>query len=176
MMNKVLGGDFTSRINMNLREGKHWSYGAVSQVVPAKGQRMYIMVSSVQIDKTSDSISEVQKEFRWIVGEKPPTAEEFARVQSNEVLGLPGGWETISQVAGSLQEFVQFDLPDTYYNDYAARITGMKTEDVQQAARRVIKPKSMVWVIVGDRAKIEESIKALGLGPITYIDADGNRL
>jgi len=176
MMNKILGGDFTSRVNMNLREGKHWSYGAGSAIVPAKGQRMYITYSSVQSDKTADSISEVQKEFQGIVGEKPPTAEEFAKVQSNEVLGLPGSWETISRVASSLEEIVQFNLPDTYYNDYPARITGMKTEDVQQAAQRVVKPNSVVWVVVGDRAKIEESVKAMGLGPITYVDADGNRL
>ncbi len=174
MMNKLLGGDFTSRINMNLREGKHWSYGAGSWIEAAKGQRMYIVSSSVQVDKTAESIAEVQKELQWIVGEKPPTAEEFAKVQSGEVLGLPGSWETISSVAGSLAHIVQFDLPDTYWNDYAARITGMKAEDVQQAARRVIKPNGVVWVVVGDRAKIEEPIKALGLGPITYVDADGN--
>lgn len=174
MMNKLLGGDFTSRINMNLREDKHWSYGAGSGIVAAKGQRMYIVSSSVQVDKTADSIAEVQKELQWIVGDKPPTTEEFAKVQSGEVLGLPGWWETISSVAGSLEQLVQFDLPDTYWNDYAARITGMKTEDVQQAARRVIRPNSVVWVVVGDRAKIEEPLKALGLGLIQYVDADGN--
>lgn len=176
MMNKILGGDFTSRVNMNLREDKHWSYGAGSFVIPARGQRLYITFSSVQMDKTADCISEVQKEYQWIVGDKPPTEEEFAKVQSNEVLRLPGSWETISQVAGSLEDIVQFNLQDTYFNDYANRITGMKIDDVQQAARQVIKPNGVVWVIVGDRAKIEESIKSMGLGPITYIDADGNRL
>ncbi len=176
MMNNILGGDFTSRVNMNLREGKHWSYGAGSTIVPAKGQRIYVAYSSVQCDKTADSILEVQKEFRGIAGEKLPTAEEFAKVQTNEVLGLPGSWETIGRVAGALTEIVQFNLPDTYYDDYPARITGMKTEDVQQAAQRVIKPNSMVWVVVGDRAKIDEPIKAMGLGSVTYVDADGNRL
>jgi zinc protease len=176
MMNKILGGDFTSRINMNLREDKHWSYGAGSIILPAQGQRMYITYSSVQMDKTADSIAEVQKEFQGITGAKPPTAEEFAKVQANEVLSLPGRWETISSVAGSLEEIVQFNLSDTYWNDYAARITAMKAADVQAAARRVIKPNAVVWVVVGDRTKIEEPLQALGLGPVTYLDADGNRL
>jgi zinc protease len=176
LMNNILGGDFTSRINMNLREDKHWSYGAGSGIVPAKGQRMYIVSSSVQGDKTSDSMREVQKELQGIAGDKPPTVEEFAKTQANVVLGLPGSWETIGQVASSLEEIVQFNLPDTYYRDYPARIQGMKAEAVQDAAKRVIKPNSLVWVIVGDKAKIEASIKALGWGDVRYADADGNLL
>jgi len=176
LMNNILGGDFTSRVNMNLREDKHWSYGATSLIVDAKGQRMYIVFSSVQGDKTADSMREVQKELQAIAGDKLPTAEEFAKTQSNVVLGLPGSWETIGQVAGSVEQIVQYGLPDTYYQEYPAKIQGMKAEAVQDAAKRVIKPNSLVWVIVGDKAKIEESIKALGLGEIRYADADGNLL
>jgi len=176
LMNNILGGDFTSRINMNLREDKHWSYGAHSEIWEAKGQRVYLVYSSVQCDKTADSMREVQKELQWIAGEKPPTAEEFAKTQADVVLGLPGSWETIGRVADSVEEIVQYNLPDTYYKDYPARIKGLQTEAVQDAARRVIKPNSLVWVIVGDKVKIEASIKALGLGDIKYIDADGNPL
>ena len=176
LMNNILGGDFTSRINMNLREDKHWSYGAHSEIWEAKGQRVYLVYSSVQCDKTADSMREVQKELQWIAGEKPPTAEEFAKTQADVVLGLPGSWETIGRVADSVGEIVQYNLPDTYYKDYPARIKGLQTEAVQDAARRVIKPNSLVWVIVGDKVKIEASIKALGLGDIKYIDADGNPL
>jgi zinc protease len=176
LMNNILGGDFTSRINMNLREGKHWSYGAHSMVMDAKGQRMYLVFSSIQGDKTADSMREVQKELQGIAGDKPPTAEEFAKTQSDVVLGLPGSWETISRVARSVEEIVQYNLPDTYFKEYPARIREMKVEAVQDAAKRVIKPNSIVWVIVGDKAKIEESIKALGFGDIKYVDADGNLL
>jgi zinc protease len=176
LMNNILGGDFTSRVNMNLREGKHWSYGATSIIVDAKGQRMYIVLSSVQGDKTSDSMREIRNELQSIAGDKPPTAEEFTKTQSNVVLGLPGSWETIGQVAGSVEQIVQYGLPDTYFKEYPAKIQQMKTEAVQDAAKRVIKPNSLVWVIVGDRVKIEEPIKALGLGEIRYVDADGNLL
>jgi len=176
LMNNILGGDFTSRINMNLREGKHWSYGAHSIIVDAKGQRMYLVLSSIQGDKTADSMREVQKELQGIAGDKPPTAEEFAKTQSDVVLGLPGSWETIGRVAGSLEEIVQYNLPDTYFKEYPARIREMKVDAVQDAAKRAIKPNSIVWVIVGDKAKIEDSIKALGFGDIKYVDADGNLL
>jgi len=173
LMNNILGGDFTSRINMNLREDKHWSYGASSMIRAAKAQRMYIVYSSVQSDKTAEAMQEVQKELQAIAGDKPPTDEEFAKTQSNVVRGLPGSWETIEQVAWSLEEIVQYNLPDDYFQRYPATITGMKTEDVRQAAKRAVKPGSLVWVIVGDKAKVDDSIKALGW-PVAYVDADGN--
>ncbi len=176
LMDDILGGDFTSRINMNLREDKHWSYGAHSMRPGAKGQRMYFVSSSVQGDKTADCMREVQKELQAIVGDRPPTPEEFAKTQTNVVLRLPGSWETIGRVAAYVGQIVQYGLPDTYYKDYPARIKGLQAEAVQDAAKRVIKPNSLVWVIVGDKAKIEEPIKALGFGDIKYVDADGNLL
>jgi zinc protease len=173
LMNQILGGAFTSRINMNLREDKHWSYGARSTIMDARGQRMYVVHSSIQGDKTAEAMAEVQKEIRGIAGDRPPTAEEFAKVQSNEVLGLPGWWETIDAVAASLTTIVQYNLPDDYYQKYPAKIAGMTVEDVRRAARQTVKPASLVWVIVGDKAKVDDSIKALGW-PVAYVDTDGN--
>ncbi|UCD52298.1 MAG: insulinase family protein [Phycisphaerales bacterium] len=175
LMNNILGGDFTSRINMNLREDKHWSYGAGSWIFPAKAQRMYIAYSSVQSDKTSEAMQEVQKELRWIIGDKPPTEAEFTKTQSNVIRGLPGSWETIRRVAGSLEEIVQYDLPDNYFQEYPAKVTGMTLQDVRQAAEQALKPDSLVWIVVGEKAKIDGPIKAMGL-PVTYVDADGNPL
>ncbi len=175
LMNNILGGDFTSRVNMNLREDKHWSYGASSMILPAKAQRMYILYSSVQSDKTAEAMQEVQKELQRIIADEPPTEEEFDKTQSNVVRGLPGSWETIGQVAGSLEEIVQYDLPDSYYQEYPAKIAALAVQDVRQAAKQAIKPASLVWVVVGEKAKINDSIKALGL-PVAYVDADGNPL
>ena len=175
LMNNILGGDFTSRVNMNLREDKHWSYGASSMILPAKAQRMYFLYSSVQSDKTADAMQEVRKELQGIAGDKPPTEEEFVKTQSNVVRGLPGSWETIGQVAGSVEEIVQYNLPDDYYQQYPAKIANMTVQEVRQAAAQAVKPASLVWVVVGEKAKIDDSVKALGL-PVTYMDADGNRL
>ncbi len=176
LLNTLFAGAFTSRINMNLREDKHWSYGVRGGIMDAKGQRLYLVSGGVQGDKTADSMREIRKELQSIVGDKPPTAEEFAKAQADVVLGLPGTWETIGRVTGSIEEIVRYDLPDTYFKDYPARIRDMKLEAVKDAAPRAIKPNAVVWVIVGDRAKIEEPIKALGWGDVTCVDADGKPL
>ncbi len=175
-MNDTLGGNFGSRINMNLREDKHWSYGTRSYMVGAKGQRPYITIAPVQTDKTSDAMAEMNKEFRGIISDRPITADELAKTQANETLSLPGSRETLNSVAQSIIELVQFGLPDDYYETYAGKVRALKTTDVEDAAKTVIHPDNMVWVVVGDRSKIEASIRALNLGEVQFLDAEGNRL
>jgi zinc protease len=176
LLNTLLGGAFTSRINMNLREDKHWSYGVRGGIMDAKGQRVYLVSGGVQSDRTADSMREIRKELVGVVADKPPTAEEFAKAQADMVLGLPGSWETIGRVAGSVEDIVKNGLPDTYYRDYPARVRDMKLDAVKDVASKAVKPNGVVWVIVGDRAKIEESIKALGWGDVKAVDADGKLL
>jgi zinc protease len=96
-MNNILGGNFGARINMNLREDKHWSYGASSRLISARGQRPFVVIAPVQTDKTKESLAEINKELRGILGDKPPTAEELAKVQANETLSLPGSRETMAR-------------------------------------------------------------------------------
>lgn len=174
LMNNVLGGSFTSRINMNLREDKHWSYGASSVVFDALGQRPFLAVAPVQTDKTAESIAELQKELGGILGENPPTAEELAKAKDNQTLTLPGRWETMGAVGSSIVEVVRFGLPDGYWDSYAERVRAVELQEVAAQAREQILPDHVVWVVVGDRAQIEEPIRALGLGEIQFIDADGN--
>jgi zinc protease len=172
-MNTVLGGAFTSRINMNLREDKHWSYGSSSLLFDARGQRPFIAIAPVQTDKTAESLRELSKELHGIVGAHPVTAEELAKVQDDLTFSLPGRWETIDAVAGSIAEMVRFDLPLTYYDRYAAAVRALKLADLNAAAREVVHPDHLIWVVVGDRSKIEAGIRALHLGPVHLIDADG---
>ena len=146
---------------------------SASAILDTKGQRIYLVSGGVQGDKTADSMREIRKELETVVGDKPPTAEEFAKAQADVVLGLPGSWETISRVGSSVEEIVRYGLPDTYFKDYPARMREMKLDAVQDAAPRAVKPNAVVWVIVGDRAKIEEPIKALGWGDVKSVDADG---
>lgn len=176
VMNNILGGDFTSRINMNLREDKHWSYGARSLILDAKAQRPYLTYASVQSDKTAESMVEIKKELTQVTATEPPTREEFEKNKSNVVLSLPGSWETISDVASSVVEIVRYDLPEDYFNDYPAEIQTMKLDDVQEIAKEVVKPNHLVWVVVGDKTQIEEPIQSMGFENISYIDADGNAL
>ncbi len=172
-MNDLLGGAFVSRINMNLREDKHWSYGAGTQFVDARGQRPFIVYASVQADKTSESLQEVAKELRAIVGDRPVTAAELAKSQANLTLSLPGLWETNSAVADSLADLVRFNLAADYFDTYARAVRSLSLERVQAAAQRVLHPDRIVWVVVGDRAKIEAGVRALNFGELRIIDADG---
>jgi zinc protease len=175
-MNDGLGGMFGSRLNMNLREDKHWSYGARSLLWDAKAQRPFLAYAPVQTDKTKESLQEISKEFRGIIGDHPISADELARIQANETLSLPGSRETIDEVGQSIVELVQFGLPDDYYETLAGKIRALKTNEVNDAARAIVHPDQLIWVIVGDRSKIEAGVKEVGLGTLQTIDADGKLL
>jgi zinc protease len=173
-MNTVLGGDFTSRMNMNLREDKHWSYGALTFLWDARGQRPFIAGASVQTDKTKESMSEMLKELNGILGSIPVSEDELARAKASETLTLPGRWETMSAVGNSIAEIVRFGLDDDYFNTYSDRVRALALNDLNGAAQTVVHPGNLVWVVVGDREKIEPGIRELNLGAISVIDADGN--
>jgi len=175
-MTSLLGGQFTSRVNMNLREAKHWSYGAFTLVWDARGQRPFIAYAPVQTDKTKESMIEVDRELRGILGPKPVTADELAKAQANLTLTLPGNWETMDAVQGSLEQLVTFGLDDHYYETYAQRVRALTIPDAAGAAQEAIRPDHLVWVVVGDRSKIEAGIRELNFGEIRFLDADGKPL
>ena len=175
-MNQILGGTPTARLNLNLREDKHWSYGSFSFFRDARGQRPFMAYAPVQTDKTVEALAELRKELSGIVEGRPPTAEELARAQSSLTLTLPGSWETMDAVAGSINDIVTFGLDDRYFDGYADRIRAQTLATVSAAARETIHPDRLVWVVVGDRAKIEQGVRGLGLGEIRLIDADGKPL
>jgi zinc protease len=175
-MNGVLGSSFNARINMNLREDKHWSYGARSILVDAQGQRPFFVYAPIQSDKTKEAMAEIEKEVTGILGDNPPRADELTRVQDKETLSLPGRWETANRVAGSIGEIARFGLPEDYWMTYPGKVRALTLDDLNRAAKEVLHPDAMVWVVVGDRASIEPGIRELGLGDIVLIDADGNVL
>lgn len=174
-MNEVLGGSFNARLNMNLREDKHWSYGARTFIIDAQGQRPFLAYAPVQTDKTGESMAEIVSEINAIGGERPPTDEEVQRAKDKNTLTLAGRWETAGAVSGSLAEMVRYGLPDDYWQTYPDKVRGLSDEEISEASD-IIKPNGMVWIVVGDRAKIEGKIAELELGEIQYLDADGNML
>jgi zinc protease len=173
VMNEILGGSFTSRLNMNLREDKHWSYGVRSVLVDARGPRPYFVLAPVQTDKTKESLSEIHKELRGIAGAQPITEQELAKTQKEQTLTLSGAWETAGALAGAIRQIVRFELPENYYETYPAKVLALKVPDVEGVAKQVVHPDKRVWVIVGDRAKIEPAIRELGLGEVRLINTDG---
>lgn len=173
MANGVIGGDFTSRLNMNLRENKHWSYGARSSASNAIGQRPWGASAPVQIDKTAPALREMSKEISaFASGKAPPTAEEVARIRNIQTLSLPGAYETASSVMGAIGGIVRYGRPDDYVFKRKAEIEAMTPAQVREAAS-MLDPNSLTWVVVGDLKQIEAPVRALKLGEVTVIDADG---
>jgi zinc protease len=172
----IFGGDFTSRINLNLREDKHWTYGARSLLVDSKGQRPFLVYAPVQADKTIESMQEIAREFRDIRGDRPPTEVEIGEVTDETIRALPGRWETNGAVTGDLVQILRFGLPDDYWDGYPDALRNLQPEQVEQGVASIIDPNEMVWVVVGDRATIEEAIRTSGIGELRYLDADGEPL
>ena len=175
-MNHILGGSFGSRINMNLREGKHWSYGVRSSLQGGRNQRIYTFSAPVQSDKTAEAMTELRNEMLGITGKNPPSDAELAKTQENLTLRQAGSFESKSAVAGAMVRIAREGLPDDYFVRYPERVKALRTADLTDAAKSLITPDRMVWVVVGDRAKIEAGIKALQIGQVKAIDADGKEL
>ncbi|MFD1094351.1 M16 family metallopeptidase [Salegentibacter chungangensis] len=175
MMN-ILGGEFTSRINMNLREDKHWAYGAGGFVMGTQDLRPFIVYAPVQTDKSAESVSEIRKELSEFIGTRPATNEEVAKVKTNQVLKLPGQWETNSSVNNSLYNLVKYGLPDDYYQTFDSEVRGLSLEEVQKVSQKMVKPEEVNWFIVGDKAEISDKLEELGFDEIIEIDADGNKI
>jgi zinc protease len=172
-LNGVLGSDFGSRLNMNLREDKHWAYGAYSQIPDARGQRLFFAYAPVQTDKTAEAMLEIQKELHGILSGRPITPDELTRAQASLTLTMPGGLETMGALAGAIDDIVTFGLDDRYYDTFADRVRAQTIDSLAKAGSETIRPDHLVWVVVGDRTKIEPSIRRLNLGQIHLIDADG---
>jgi zinc protease len=174
VMNDMLGGNFSSRLNMNLREDKHWSYGAFSEFWKAKGQQLFLAFAPVQTDKTNESLAEMNKELHAFAAAKPVTDTELQAAVSNRTMSLPGSRESLRSVVSAVQEMVEFGYPDDYFDTYAAKVRNLRTADIQDAARSVLHPDNLIWIVVGDRAKVESGIRELNIGEMHLIDADGN--
>jgi zinc protease len=172
-LDTMMGGNFVSRLNMNLREDKHWAYGAGSRITDAIGQGMYRAGAGVQTDKTAESIVEIRREFRDILDSRKPTAAELKFAQDSIAIALPGNNETSNEIANSYGEILTFGLKDSYWNDFVGDLTSLTTGDINKAAGRLFYPEALTWVIVGDLAKIEKGVRALNIGEVTILDTDG---
>ena len=174
IVNDIFGGTFSSRINMDLREDKHWSYGVLSVLPGARGQRPYISISPVQTDKTKESLAELVKDYNDFVKGKPITPEELKDEQNNATLSLPGTFETAQQLGSAYGTILQYDLPEDYFNTFTQKVMSMTQVSANEIARKYIQPDHLVWVVVGDMSKVEAGVRELNLGEVHKLDADGN--
>ncbi len=167
VLNTILGGAFTSRLNMNLREDHGYAYGAGSTFEMRAAAGPFYAAAGVQTDKTSESLQEFFKELEGI--RKPIDAAELERAKNYLALSFPRSFETTAGVASSLAQQYVYGLPDDYYATFTRRVLAVTAADVQRASQRHIQPDKFAVVVVGDRKVIEAGIKALNLGPITIV-------
>jgi zinc protease len=177
LVNGVFGGMFESRINMNLREDKSWSYGARSRVARnASGDQTFSVSGSVQSDKTMESMQEIMRELEEYVSTRPAAADEVDRVKLNRTRSLPGSFASNRGFLGSIVTSDTYGLPFDYAESAAERINAVSLDDVNARARQVIQPENLIWIIVGDLEQIEEKVRSLNYGPVEVWDGFGNKL
>ncbi|HEX7794373.1 MAG TPA: pitrilysin family protein, partial [Vicinamibacterales bacterium] len=168
--NTILGGSFSSRLNMNLRETHGYTYGASSAFDMRIEPGPFFAAAGVQTDKTSESLTEFFKELNGIL--QPVPADELARAKNYVALRFPGGFETTGDISRRLEEVLTYHLPDDYFSRYVANINAVTSSDVQRVAHTYIQPDKLAVVVVGDRKVIEPGIRALNLGPINTLTID----
>lgn len=174
--NTILGGSFTSRINMNLREDKGWSYGARTIWSGYDEAGMFFTLAPVQTDKTKESIQEIVKELTQYQNQKPATAAELEKVQMNKTAKLPGAYETKGALLRAVVDTLDKGKDMAWLENYAERVTSITLGDVKANANTLINPDSLTWVIIGDAEKITDDVRSLNLGEVTMLDSDGNPL
>jgi zinc protease len=173
IMNDVLGGLFSSRINMNLREQHGYTYGAFSGFAFNRFGGPLYAGAQVRTDVTAPAAKELFAELDRITTD-PPTAAELKLAQDSQIRSVPGQFETAKGTSARIGQLFVYNLPDNYYAALPAELAAVRPQQVTQAAIDHIHPKQMIVVAVGDRAKIEPGLKELNLGPIEYRDASGN--
>jgi len=174
VMNNALGGQFGSRINMNLREDKGYTYGARSMFMALRAPGAFFAFAPVQTKVTKETLVELTKELRDIVGSKPLSAGELADSKNNLVKGFPQQFQGYGGIAGQLAAMVMYDLPANEWDQYVTKVNTVTSAGVSKAAKDHVHPEALLVVVVGDKEKIEPGIRELGLGEIHYADADGN--
>ncbi|HEY7807046.1 MAG TPA: pitrilysin family protein [Croceibacterium sp.] len=170
LANQVVGNDFLSRLNSDLREEKGWTYGIESALFQVEGPRGFIVVSPVQTDRTADSISLILKDMKAFPAQKPVDPVELQRVTQGNIRNLPDQFQTNGQVLGALLENQRLDRPDDYQAKLPDIYRSITAADIDKAASQYLQPDGMVIVVVGDRSKIDPQLKTLGM-PIEYEEA-----
>jgi zinc protease len=170
VMNTILGGSFTSRLNQNLREEHQYAYGAGSRFDMRLSPGPFFATAGVQTDKTSEALTEFFNELNGM--QKAVGAEELAKAKNYIALSFPGTFETLGDLASHIEEQVVYSLPDMYFVDYVRNIQAVSSAAVQKAAATYIQPKRFAVVVVGDRKTIEPGIRKLNLAPVRVLSVN----
>ena len=175
LANYIFGGQFSARLNMNLRQDKGYSYGYLSMIDWFAGPSALLAGGAVQTAVTREAVAETLKEFAEIRDARPVTQSEFDDARDGILRGLPSRFETLNQMLRQLAHLVVFDLPDDYYRRYAGDLTAVTLDDLHRVARELIDDRRLKVLVVGDRKVVEPGLRELGL-PVVAVDYEGREL
>jgi predicted Zn-dependent peptidase len=167
VMNTILGGAFSSRLNLNLREKRGYTYGASSSFDMRIEPGPFSAQAGVQTDKTAESLTEFFNELNGIL--MPVPADELARAKNYVALRFPGTFETTGDISRRLEDMIVYNLPEDYFSRYVQNIQAVTAADVHRVAKQYIQPERLAVVVVGDRKTIEPRIQALKLGTVQHL-------
>jgi len=172
VLNAVLGGQFVSRINSNLREKRGYTYGAHTGFEFRREAGSFVLQTSVQTDATADAVQQSIAEIGSIRRDRPPTEQELDLARASLTRGFPRGFETTAQIARALAQVAVYDLPDDTFETFTPTVLALQVNDLLRAARAYLDPAGLIVVAVGDRGKIGAGLTELGRGEpvITHVD------
>ena len=173
VMNHILGGLFQSRLNHLIREEKGYSYGVGSSFAFGKGPGRFRAGGDIITAKTDSALIDFMNELRGVQGGKPFTEDEIKQGKESLIQSLPAMFAAVNQTANAISAIYLQDLPETYYQDYAAKINAVTSADLVRVAKQYIDLNNLNIVIVGDRATIEEPLRKTGIAPIVALDIEG---
>ncbi|MBZ5642341.1 MAG: insulinase family protein [Acidobacteriia bacterium] len=173
VMNSELGGLFSSRINLNLREEHGYTYGASSFFIYRRSLGYFLTGGGIRTDATGPAVSEILKELHRMM-DTAMTPSELSLAKDSQSRSLPGMFESSFGAAGALSEIYMYNLPSDYFATLPERLNAVNADDAQAAAKKYLHPNQMILICVGDRAKIEPQLLQLDLGAVEIRDADGN--
>ena len=172
VMNLALGGLFSSRINMNLREEHGYTYGANSQFVFRRTAGPFQVASGIRTDVTAPAVSEILKELRGMI-EKPMTGDELTKAKDALTNSLAGAFDSSANAVNNFSNVFTYDLGLDYYTHYAEQVTAVTNDQTLAVAKKYLVPDRLIVIAIGDRAKIEPELRKLNLGAIEIRDAEG---
>jgi zinc protease len=172
VMNNALGGLFSSRINMNLREEHGYTYGASSQFIFRRSAGPFVVAGGIRTDVTAPAVSEIFKEIAGML-DRPMMQDELLKAKDALANSLPGSFETSVNTVNSFSNIFVYDLGLDYYTRYAQEVNAVTSEQALAVARRYIVPDRLVVIAVGDRNAIEAELRKLNLGTVEIRDLEG---
>ena len=173
VMNHILGGLFQSRLNHLIREVKGYSYGVGSGFEFGRGPGAFMAAGEIVTEKSDSALMDFMNELRGVQGGKPFTEDEIKQGKESLVQGLPRRFASVDGVAGAISQLYTQDLPQTYFQEYAAKINAVTSDDLVRVAKKYIDLENISIVIVGDREVIEPKLRATGIAPIVLLNVDG---